>query len=52
MKGGHAPQPPRCTLARVMAEPMDVDHVKKQGWQQDNILVVSLNDPRLNMIER
>lgn len=48
----NAPQPPRCALARLIAEPMDVDHVKRHGWQQDGILVVALDDPRLNMIER
>ncbi|AEV24610.1 hypothetical protein Dsui_0190 [Azospira oryzae PS] len=47
-----APQPPRCTLARLIAEPMNKDAVKRDGWQQHKILVVALDDDRLGMIDR
>lgn len=47
-----APQPPRCTLARLIAEPMNKDAVKRDGWQQHQILVVALDDDRLGMIDR
>ena len=48
----NAPQPPRCALARIIAEPMDKDAVKTEGWQQHQILVVALDDDRLGMIDR
>ena len=48
----NAPQPPRCTLARLIAEPMNKDAVKRDGWQQHQILVVALDDDRLGMIDR
>lgn len=47
-----APQPPRCTLARLVAEPMNKDAVKRDGWQKHQILVVALDDDRLGMIDR
>ncbi len=47
-----APQQPRCTLARLVAEPMNKDAVKRDGWQKHQILVVSLDDERLGMIDR
>lgn len=47
-----APQPPRCTLAMLIAEPMNKDAVKRDGWQQHQILVVSLDDERLGMIDK
>lgn len=46
------PQPPRCTLARLVAEPMNKDSVKRDGWQKHQILVVALDDDRLGMIDR
>jgi len=46
-----APQPPRCTLARLVAEPMNKDAVKRDGWQKHQILVVALDDDRLGMID-
>ncbi len=47
-----SPQPPRCVLGRLIAEPMDKDEVKREGWQQHQILVISLDDGRLGSIER
>ena len=47
-----APQQPRCTLARLVAEPMNKDAVKRDGWQKNQILVVALDDERLGMIDR
>ncbi len=48
----NAPQPPRCALARIIAEPMDVDVIKREGWRDQGILVVAVDDPRLDMIGR
>lgn len=52
MKTGHQPAPPRCTLARLIQEPMDRDAVKRQGWLEQGILVISETDPDLSPTER
>jgi hypothetical protein len=46
------PQPPRCALARIAAEPMDKDAVKREGWQKHQILVVAADDERLGFVDR
>lgn len=43
---------PRCALARTIAEPMDKDAIKRDGWQKHQIMVVALDDARLGMIDR
>lgn len=48
----NAPLPPRCALARIIAEPMDKDAIKSEGWRRHQILVVSIGDERLGMIDR
>ena len=48
----NAPQPPRCALARIIAEPMDKVAVKRQGWRDLRILVVSADDNDLRPLER
>lgn len=48
----NGPRPPRCALARIMAEPMDKDAIKTEGWREQGILVINKDDARLNMIER
>ena len=52
MQTGHKPSPPRCTLARMIQEPLDVVDIKTRGWIEQGILVVDVNDSKLNMIER
>jgi hypothetical protein len=47
-----APQTPRCTLARFIPTQMDVEDVKRDGWNQHRILVISADDPRIGWIER
>lgn len=47
-----APQPPRCSLGRLIAEPIDAETVKRDGWREQGILVVAREDSRLNLIER
>ncbi len=47
-----APQPPRCTLARFVPAQMDVEDLKRDGWNNHRILVVSADDPRVGWIER
>jgi len=41
-----------CALARLQAETMDVDAVKRDGWREHRILVVSEDDERLDFVER
>lgn len=49
---GGPPQPPRCSLARMIQEPPDLDEIKRQGWVEQGILVVSVDDPQLSPFER
>lgn len=51
MTGGK-PTLPRCTLARFQPETMDIEEVKRDGWQQHGILVINIDDPRLRWIEQ
>ncbi|MFZ2738069.1 MAG: hypothetical protein WBI20_02885 [Burkholderiaceae bacterium] len=47
------PQHPyRCALARLIPEPVDTEAVKREGWREQHILVVSDVDVRLDFIER
>jgi hypothetical protein len=49
----HIPTPRyRCPLARLQPEPMDVEAVKRQGWREQRLLVVGLDDERLHWTER
>lgn len=48
----NAPRPPRCALAAAIPTPMDAEEIKRDGWQQYQILVVALEDARLGMIDR
>ncbi|WP_157314582.1 hypothetical protein [Chitinibacter sp. GC72] len=45
-------QPYRCALAKLQPNPMDVEQVKRQGWQQEQILVVNADDTRLDWTEK
>ncbi|WP_062196847.1 hypothetical protein [Caldimonas taiwanensis] len=42
----------RCPLGRLQPEPMDVEAVKRRGWREQRLLVVSLDDDRLDWMER
>lgn len=42
----------RCPLGRLQPERPDPEAVKKTGWRQDHILVVSESDERLDFVER
>lgn len=48
----NSPHPPRCTLARFIPTQMAVEDVKRDGWNQHRILVISADDPRIGWIER
>lgn len=47
----NAPRRPYCTLARLQANPMDTDAIKKEAFHNDRILVVNLDEPRLTWME-
>lgn len=42
----------RCPLARLQPTKPDAEQIKREGWKDQGILVVSKDDPRLDMIER
>lgn len=42
----------RCPLARIQPQQPDVEAVKREGWQEQGILVVALDDERLDFLER
>ncbi|MFN3327031.1 MAG: hypothetical protein ACK5AZ_26355 [Bryobacteraceae bacterium] len=42
----------RCPLGRLQPESMDVEAVKRRGWREQHLLVVSLDDARLDWMER
>lgn len=49
----NAPNPRyRCPLARLLPEPTDLEAIKRAGWRNQGILVVSVSDRRLDWVER
>jgi hypothetical protein len=52
MKTGNKPSPPRSALGRLIPIAMDTESIKREGWQEKSILVIALDDPRLDMIGR
>jgi hypothetical protein len=42
----------RCPLARLQPEAMDVEAIKRRGWREQRLLVVSPEDERLDWAER
>jgi hypothetical protein len=39
-------------LGRMQPNPVDVEATKRQGWREQNILVISHDDERLDFLER
>ena len=46
------PRPPQCALGRIAPTEMEAEAVKRAGWRNRKILVVSLEDPRLDFVMR
>lgn len=46
MSGGY-----RCPLGALQPVPMDTERIKADAWENDGILVVRIEDPRLNWVE-
>ena len=42
----------RCPLGRLQPETSDLEAIKQTGWRDQNILVVSEQDDRLDFVER
>ena len=42
----------RCPLGRLQPDTTDLDAMKRYGWRDQHILVVSDSDERLDFIER
>ena len=42
----------RCPLGDLQPTTPDLDDVKREGWRNDHILVVSEHDERLDWIEK
>lgn len=42
----------RCPLGRMQPEPFDAEEVKRRGFHEDGIVVIDLNNDRLDMVER
>ena len=42
----------RCSLGRLQPQTTDLETIKQTGWRDQNILVVSEQDDRLDFVER
>lgn len=43
---------PACALGRLIPTRHDAEAIKRDGWRNRKILVVSLEDPRLDFVMR
>ena len=43
---------PACALGRLTPNRQDAEAIKRDGWRNRKILVVSLEDPRLDFVMR
>ena len=42
----------RCPLASLQPSRPDTEQIKREGWQEQGILVVSVDDHRLDFVQR
>ncbi|WP_057916349.1 hypothetical protein [Lysobacter antibioticus] len=42
----------RSPLGRFVPQTLDLDRLKRQGWREQGLLVVSAEDTRLDWVER
>lgn len=42
----------QCPLGNMQAKPMNTERIKREAWQNDGILVVSVDDDSLNWMEK
>lgn len=46
------PMPPRCALGRTVPTTIEAETIKRNGWIDQGVLVIALDDPRLGWDER
>lgn len=46
------PSTPKCNLGRLQPKPIDTEKLKREGWNNDGILVVKVDDERLSWPEK
>ncbi len=46
------PSPLQSPLGHRLPTPMDAEAIKRHGWQDQNVLVINADDPRLTWPER
>lgn len=51
MKTGNRPLDPRCPLGAIQPSVIDTEQIKADAWNNEGILVLSWNDPRLDWFE-
>ena len=47
-----SPNPYRCPLGELQPLAVDAEALKRDGWREQHILVVSERDERLDLVER
>ena len=52
METGNRPKEPRCPLGSIQPIQMDAEGIKRTAWQMQSILVVSIDDWRLDFVDR
>lgn len=52
LKTGNCPTPPRCPLGAIQPNQVDAEAIKRQAWERDGILVVSIDNPALDWTDR
>ncbi len=50
--GGDKPKPPGSALSSAAGTSIDQERVKRLGWRKQHILVVALDEPRINDTQR
>ena len=48
MNTGHKPKQPQCLLGALQPQIQDTEKIKREAWQEQGILVISIYDCRLS----
>jgi len=51
MRHGDKPMSPRCLLGSIQPVQMDAEEIKRDAWNNQGILVLSIHDERLNWVD-
>lgn len=52
MKTGHKPRPPVSYIGKFQPLVPDSEAIKRDSWRRHGILVVDINDERLDFVDR